>query len=122
MRLRLVHWVSPTLPFIHGVSFLLTSWLEFEIVKLWYSFSSHMKAWRATLAAQQQQMHEDDKQDDLDSFLDQVHYDLNPRPRSPTGGSRPGQRANVDREREEGHEQLFADYFSDNPIYGPSLF
>jgi hypothetical protein len=38
------------------------------------------------------------------------------------GGSRPGRRGNIERDRLEMHARMIKDYFADNPIYGPSLF
>jgi len=41
--------------------------------------------------------------------------------RSP-GGSTPGKRPNIDRDREQGHDRIFKDYFSDQPTYDESIF
>jgi hypothetical protein len=38
------------------------------------------------------------------------------------GGSRLGKRANIDREREVGHERIMKDYFGENPVYPPHIF
>jgi hypothetical protein len=38
------------------------------------------------------------------------------------GGSRPGKRGNIDREREVGHERILKDYFGENPVYSPHIF
>lgn len=37
-------------------------------------------------------------------------------------GSRPGRAANVNRDRLASDEQLFTDYFTADPVYGPGLF
>lgn len=38
------------------------------------------------------------------------------------GGSRPGKSPNIERGHIEGDARLRADYFCDNPVYGPALF
>jgi hypothetical protein len=38
------------------------------------------------------------------------------------GGSRPGRSANIDRNRVHGARQIYDDYFSTTPTYGPELF
>jgi hypothetical protein len=38
------------------------------------------------------------------------------------GGSRPGKRANIDREREIGHDRIMKDYFGEDPVYPPHIF
>jgi hypothetical protein len=38
------------------------------------------------------------------------------------GGSRPGKRKNIDRNRNEMGKQLLSDYFGDQPTFGPELF
>jgi hypothetical protein len=38
------------------------------------------------------------------------------------GGSCPGKTPNIDRDRHGTHERMMRDYFSDTPVYGPSIF
>jgi hypothetical protein len=52
--------------------------------------------------------------------LQGVEEDVLPPPR--VGGSRPGRRGNIERDRLEMHARMMKDYFCDNPVFGPSLF
>ena len=38
------------------------------------------------------------------------------------GGSHPGRAANLNRDFQSGHDYIYQDYFSDNPVYPASLF
>jgi hypothetical protein len=54
-----------------------------------------------------------------DPFVPDNTAQENERPRK---GSRPGRKANIDREHEAGHLRLYQDYFSFNPTYNDKLF
>lgn len=83
-----------------------------------------LDAWRVRFAALRQQILEDDEEDELNAaaMLVGMEFEPGPIPRGIHGGSRPGRGANLAREREEGHRRMFADYFAENPIYGPEVF
>ena len=62
--------------------------------------------------------HRDDDNDDFDTHIEEFleEYDPIPEPKERK------KRIFIERHREEGHNQLWNDYFSDNPTYSTSLF
>jgi hypothetical protein len=66
--------------------------------------------------------------DDEDDFLVGVFLDLLQEsvdlvePRKQHGGSRPGRATNLSRDRAQGHDRIWKDYFSATPVYGDKLF
>ena len=83
-----------------------------------------MDAWRARLAAHIEAMHEDDDPSEgiFNNYMDQVRDTVHVQPEVQCGGSQPGRAANVERERQEGHDKMFTDYFAEIPVYGASHF
>jgi hypothetical protein len=83
-----------------------------------------MHPWRVRFNAARQRMQEEADEDEeilgLILGLQEVEEDvLQPKV---AGGSRPGRRGNIERDRLQMHAQMMKDYFCDNPIYGPTLF
>jgi hypothetical protein len=68
----------------------------------------------------QEEANEDEFILELILGLQPVEEDVPP-PRV-VGGSRPGRRGNIERERLQMHARMMKDYFSDNLVYSPSLF
>ena len=87
-------------------------------------FFSAMEAWRVRLAASRQQLFQNDDEDDLMLNLVVGQFDVggDGGPRVVHRGSRPGRARNIDRERQQGHDWIFFDYFADPPVFGPDVF
>jgi hypothetical protein len=85
-----------------------------------------MEAWRARLAAAQQQFLEDDEDDDVNMqqalYQLQASIDEDPLPCRRAGGSQRGKAPNINRARGEMDERMFRDYFSATPTFGPVHF
>jgi hypothetical protein len=84
-----------------------------------------MDAWRARLLANRELILDDDEEDEgnlnvlLGVGMDDEDEVILPRV---LGISRQGKTPNIDRDRYGMHERMMRDYFSDTPIYGPSIF
>jgi hypothetical protein len=84
-----------------------------------------LEGWRQLLVAQRRELLEDDEQDDLlmgvlvDQLGDGHEFEVR---RGRHGGSKPGRRPNLQRDRLAGHERIYRDYFADEPVFGPELF
>jgi hypothetical protein len=83
-----------------------------------------MEAWRRRLASQRQDLLDDDEEEEmaLRVLIDSLGMVNEIQERRTHGGSRPGKRGNIDREREVGHERILKDYFGENPVYPPHIF
>jgi hypothetical protein len=83
-----------------------------------------MEAWRRRLASQRQDLLDDDEEEEmaLRVLIDNLGMENEIQGRRSHGGSRPGKRANIDRERDVGHERIMKDYFGENPMYPPHIF
>jgi hypothetical protein len=82
-----------------------------------------MDPWRAWFLAARQRMQEEADEDEfiLSLILGLQSVEDVPPPRV-VGGSRPGRRGNIERDRLQMHAWMMKDYFSDNLVYGPSHF
>ena len=76
------------------------------------------------LAVSRQRLFQDDDEDDVMLNLVVGQFDVggDTLPRVVHRGSRPGRVRNIDRQRQQGHDRIFADYFSDSPVFGPDVF
>jgi hypothetical protein len=72
-----------------------------------------MEAWRHRLASQRQDLLDDDEEEEmaLRVLIDNLGMGNEIQERRSHGGSRPGKRANIDWERNVGHEKIMKDYF-----------
>ena len=80
-----------------------------------------MEQWRQRLIASRELFLEDDDEDDsnVNWFLG-LGVPGREIPRH-VRGSRPGKSPNIDRHRHEMHARMMADYFADEPVYGPHI-
>jgi hypothetical protein len=83
-----------------------------------------MDAWRARLFANWELILDDDEDEGNLNVLLGVGMDDEDEMILPRvlGGSRPEKTPNINRDRHGMHEQMMRDYFSDTPVYGPSIF
>jgi hypothetical protein len=83
-----------------------------------------MEAWRRRLASQRQDLLDDDEEEEmaLRVLIDNLGMENEIQGQRSHGGSRPGKRANIDRECDVGHERIMKDYFGENPVYPPRIF
>jgi hypothetical protein len=81
-----------------------------------------MEAWRRRLASQRQDLLDDDEDEmALKVLIDNLGMENEIQKWKSHGGSRPGKRANIDREHEVGHERIMKDYFGEDPVYLPHI-
>jgi hypothetical protein len=83
-----------------------------------------MEAWRRRLASQRQDLLDDDEEEEmaLRLLVENMGMENEIQGRPSPGGSRPGKRENIDREREVGYKRIMKDYFGEDPVYPPHLF
>jgi hypothetical protein len=83
-----------------------------------------MEAWRRRLASQRQDLLDDEEEEEmaLRLLVENMGMENEIQGRPSPGGSWPGKRANIDREREVGYERIMKDYFGEDPVYPPHLF
>jgi hypothetical protein len=67
---------------------------------------------------------DDDEEEEmaLRVLIDNLELENEIQERRNHGGLRPGKRANIDQEREFGHERIMKDYFGEDPVYSPHVF
>ncbi len=80
--------------------------------------TTSMESWRAELKRSIDQANESDASDD-DDLWRILTAPQKPRNR---GGSRPGRRANLPRDRVAAHNRIMNDYFINKPLYDADLF
>lgn len=79
-----------------------------------------MQQWRQQLKRQLEEGLDDDECEEM--MLGFMLAQTSDMPVKKHGGSRPGRAANMERQREVGHNRLFADYFSATPVYDDNAF
>lgn len=90
-------------------------------------FAKTTKRWSELHAEQQRQQDEEDGNEITVSFVQFISQAVAvtvaaQAVKSIRGGSRVGRRPNIDRNRQQGHERIMSDYFSDAPVYNDNIF
>ncbi len=84
--------------------------------------TSPLNAWRSHCGFDGINTWADDDDDDDDMMLQFMKNARQPQEPLKRGGSVPGRKANINRDRLRGNQRLYKDYFAESPVYDHKLF
>ena len=79
-----------------------------------------MKAWHDAVVKRLKDQMDDDEDDEL--VWQVMQSIIEPNTARQSGGSLPGRRPNLPRDRVAAHQRLYEDYFSQSPLYNAQMF